>query len=549
MVGQNNPNGLTDTLNRALRSLITAGGADPDDDVVPEFKDINFKFANLQSGSDLGAKITACIAALSSGERGIIDATRIRGSQAVSAKIIVDKPCRIYLPNADITANLGMFQITADNVEIIGDGNRSTYINLAASWDGNNHFNIEAKGVYGLVIRDLGLYNVMSGSALHPATNSMCVFIHDNDAHTIGAEDILVENIRFSSSGSEPASDQRHLGIFGWTQTSAPPRLCKNIRIVKNIGVDCMGRNIELALCTDSVISDNILNGVGKTSTIVGVGVRIIGCQRIAVVSNVAEVNNTTVPNADCFQVNGDNTSEDIVLSDNVGITNAAGGTGIKIGALSTKVVGTGNRLRYTGTATTLYGLLVTTNPGGASSQPKQCNFVGGSIEGFGSQIGIDRETGGDPYPEDITFQGIQLGKRFDGAESLGIYFNPNSADTVAQRIILKNCPFGSFNYHSPGSDGGMNAELVNTSVDLTLTDAHLTVVVDAAGGNKIITLPSAALFKGKIYNIKKIDASANTVTIDGAGAQTIDGAATHVLTTQYEVVRIQSDGANWFII
>jgi len=70
-----------------------------------------------------------------------------------------------------------------------------------------------------------------------------------------------------------------------------------------------------------------------------------------------------------------------------------------------------------------------------------------------------------------------------------------------------------------------------------------------AAAGSITIVLPTALAHRGKEYCIKKTDATANTVTIDPDGAQTIDGAATVVLSTQYAYKRIISDGANWHTI
>lgn len=60
----------------------------------------------------------------------------------------------------------------------------------------------------------------------------------------------------------------------------------------------------------------------------------------------------------------------------------------------------------------------------------------------------------------------------------------------------------------------------------------------NAVGGNMTINLP-AAVGNGRLVSIKKIDSSANTVTIDGSGSETIDGATTYVLTTQYQGVQI----------
>lgn len=74
-------------------------------------------------------------------------------------------------------------------------------------------------------------------------------------------------------------------------------------------------------------------------------------------------------------------------------------------------------------------------------------------------------------------------------------------------------------------------------------------LLVSAAAGAVIITLPTAVANKGKEFTIKKTDNSANAVTIDGNGAETIDGDATRALALQYESLDIISDNANWMII
>ncbi len=49
--------------------------------------------------------------------------------------------------------------------------------------------------------------------------------------------------------------------------------------------------------------------------------------------------------------------------------------------------------------------------------------------------------------------------------------------------------------------------------------------------------------------NIKKVDVSVNTVTVDGNASETIDGATTAVLTTQWESITIHCNGTAWFIL
>ena len=67
-----------------------------------------------------------------------------------------------------------------------------------------------------------------------------------------------------------------------------------------------------------------------------------------------------------------------------------------------------------------------------------------------------------------------------------------------------------------------------------TITDANDVILVDATSGAVTITLHAAATAKQKPYNFKKIDSSANAMTIDGNASETIDGATTKSTTIQY---------------
>lgn len=80
------------------------------------------------------------------------------------------------------------------------------------------------------------------------------------------------------------------------------------------------------------------------------------------------------------------------------------------------------------------------------------------------------------------------------------------------------------------------------------LTSADHLVLVDATAGAVVVDLPPAASKEGYQIVVKKIDASGNTVTVDGDGAETIDGSTTQVLSSQYDSVVISSDGVSWWI-
>jgi hypothetical protein len=70
----------------------------------------------------------------------------------------------------------------------------------------------------------------------------------------------------------------------------------------------------------------------------------------------------------------------------------------------------------------------------------------------------------------------------------------------------------------------------------------------DASAGPIDLTLPNAALNQGKIYTVKKVDSSSNTVTILGYSGQTIDDESSLILTTQGQTRTLISNAENWDI-
>ena len=96
---------------------------------------------------------------------------------------------------------------------------------------------------------------------------------------------------------------------------------------------------------------------------------------------------------------------------------------------------------------------------------------------------------------------------------------------------------------------GGFAANITTeTSVYTVLSTDH-TILADATGGAFGVDLPTAVGIAGKIYRIKKIDSSANAVTVDPDGAETIDGDSDLDLTFEGESVDIVSDNANWHVL
>jgi hypothetical protein len=83
----------------------------------------------------------------------------------------------------------------------------------------------------------------------------------------------------------------------------------------------------------------------------------------------------------------------------------------------------------------------------------------------------------------------------------------------------------------------------------VTLDNTHSVVKADASGGAFAVTLPSASSCPGREYRIFKSDASANAVTVTRAGSDTINGANTFPLGTQYKFVVVQSDGNSLWMV
>ena len=119
-------------------------------------------------------------------------------------------------------------------------------------------------------------------------------------------------------------------------------------------------------------------------------------------------------------------------------------------------------------------------------------------------------------------------------------FANSNGKLTESAALTFDSEVYGGLLRTVYFSTSGFDAGIVSVSIDTTLDHTHFTVLVDASGGNRTITLPTGSGLDGRIYTIKKTDSSLNTVTIDGDGTETIDGATTKVLTTQYESAMIQ---------
>lgn len=81
---------------------------------------------------------------------------------------------------------------------------------------------------------------------------------------------------------------------------------------------------------------------------------------------------------------------------------------------------------------------------------------------------------------------------------------------------------------------------------DQNVNEQGSVYLVDATSGAVTINLPSAVGNGNRVFTVKKVDVSANAVTVDSV--DDIDG-GTVSLASQYDVTRVISDGTEWFTI
>jgi hypothetical protein len=88
-----------------------------------------------------------------------------------------------------------------------------------------------------------------------------------------------------------------------------------------------------------------------------------------------------------------------------------------------------------------------------------------------------------------------------------------------------------------------------SAAATLAVTTLNKIVPVSgSAGGSTTITLPAAATAKaGFKFTAWKTD-STNNVVLDGNGGETINGATTYTLATQYEAATLVTNGTSWSV-
>lgn len=99
---------------------------------------------------------------------------------------------------------------------------------------------------------------------------------------------------------------------------------------------------------------------------------------------------------------------------------------------------------------------------------------------------------------------------------------------------------------------GGLRVKRTAVTSDYTVRIDDHYVAVTATVEPRTITLPTAnSAGAGKMYviNDESGGAAANNITVDGNGAELIDGALTKTISTNYGVLHVVSSSSDWYTV
>ena len=143
--------------------------------------------------------------------------------------------------------------------------------------------------------------------------------------------------------------------------------------------------------------------------------------------------------------------------------------------------------------------------------------------------------------------------------------FHISSGAVTSGRLGVTGTPTGTqflrddFTWATAGggsADGNASVGAIRTvSGSYTAVSGDYTILANMSGASGTVTVSAAALSfsgsinQGRIFNIKKVDPSTNTVTVVAASGEAIDGATSVGLATQFQSIQIQTDGTSYWIL
>jgi len=120
----------------------------------------------------------------------------------------------------------------------------------------------------------------------------------------------------------------------------------------------------------------------------------------------------------------------------------------------------------------------------------------------------------------------------------------PLSKDPVMSEYIARELRRLGALVRMPGEVPTSTQRNVNVTTVVQITDE--VILANAVSASMSVVLPELSKARGRWLYVKKVDASANAVTIDGFDSETIDGATTLTTTTQYDSWRLFAGDTEW---
>ncbi len=140
----------------------------------------------------------------------------------------------------------------------------------------------------------------------------------------------------------------------------------------------------------------------------------------------------------------------------------------------------------------------------------------------------------------------------FNGSHLDATDFTETNSTTVTLAAAALNDKVTIITYATPNAASSsysvVSVNFAASPYTVTPVAGEVVYFIDATGGNVVINLPTAIGNTAK-YQIKKVDSTANTITVDANGSQTIDGSLTAVISVPNLSITLISDNANLRII
>lgn len=392
----------------------------------------------------------------------------------------------------------------------------------------------------------------------------------DDDAIAYQPTQNVITNCVFKDGlggPSTPFSGAVKMSGFG-SETSNAGHIVANNTII-NAGQ--MGVEMQTWV-NDSTISNNSIFGTGF-------GISISGCARVNITGN-------TLRNNVVYALESASGSRQVNWSNNVASSTVSGAEGIIIpdGTSDNSIVGCSffgfekSVHLQDGSNTVISGCLFyrpsivgVEIQNGESVAITGCTFDGQGSYGFitldstnanvskisiGNNLFIGTVTAGgiNLYaPNAFTISDVSVvGNNTVGASAPAWMWN-TSGTTVPENKLLRIRSVANFGPGTGAPQTSFNAEVYATAASMTYFYNYFyleggIINVNASGGARTIELPSSTGMIGYELTIRKTDAVANNVTVQGYSGQTIDG-GTVVLGSQYDRVTVRSDGTNWIVV